>query len=311
MEEQLAWRHVKREIDEGTLGGDFEKADRVELVAKVKDAEDSVTDEVWASYRFIAIADASEPDGIRVIDLGAGHASQGTTLTGRLIEALKAESLLNESVGAGYIERNWPPALKATGAWPMSGLRQSFLNGALTRLLDPDNVLRGKVCEFVGKGDFGLGSNQRPDGSFDRVWFDEMVDPAEITFDKDVFLLTKAAAKKLRAPAPPAPGPTPEPAGPGPAPAPELSPAPEPQPSGPSPTAATVRVSGVIPPELWNRLGTRLLPKLRAGSGLSVHVELSASFEAGAANSALGEIAQALDELGLNDLIEVRLDGAQ
>lgn len=121
MEEQLAWRHVKREIDEGTLGGDFEKADRVELVAKVKDAEESVTDEVWASYRFIAIADASEPDGIRVIDLGAGHASQGTTLTGRVIEALKAESLLNESVGAGYIERNWPPALKATGAWPMSG----------------------------------------------------------------------------------------------------------------------------------------------------------------------------------------------
>lgn len=190
----------------------------------------------------------------------------------------------------------------------MSGLRQSFLNGALTRLLDPDSVLRFKVCEFVGKGDFGLGSNQRPDGSFDRVWFDEMVDPAEVTFDKDVFLLTKAAAKKLNGPAP-VPGPAPEPPGSGSAPAPGPSPAAEPQPPTPSPTAATVRVSGVIPPELWNRLETRLLPKLRAGSGLSVHVELSAKFEAGAANSALGEIAQVLDELGVKEQVEVKLEG--
>ena len=30
----------------------------------------------------------------------------------RVIGALKSEALVNESIGAGYIERNWPPALK-------------------------------------------------------------------------------------------------------------------------------------------------------------------------------------------------------
>jgi hypothetical protein len=59
------------------------------------------------------------------------------TLCGRVIAALKSEALLNESVGAGYIERNWPPALKDSGAWPLASLRQSFLNGSLTRLIDP------------------------------------------------------------------------------------------------------------------------------------------------------------------------------
>ena len=34
------------------------------------------------------------------------------------------------SVGAGYIERNWPPALKDAGAWPLASLRQSFLRDA-------------------------------------------------------------------------------------------------------------------------------------------------------------------------------------
>jgi hypothetical protein len=36
-----------------------------------------------------------------------------------VIGALKSEALLNDSVGAGYIDRNWPPALKDTGAWPL------------------------------------------------------------------------------------------------------------------------------------------------------------------------------------------------
>jgi hypothetical protein len=60
----------------------------------------------------------------------------------RVIGALKSEALLNESVGAGYIERNWPPALKDSGAWPLQSLRQSFLNGSLTRLVDPDSARR-------------------------------------------------------------------------------------------------------------------------------------------------------------------------
>ena len=36
-------------------------------------------------------------------------------------------------------------------------MRQSFLNGSLTRLLDPDAVLRKKIAEFVAKGDFVVG----------------------------------------------------------------------------------------------------------------------------------------------------------
>jgi hypothetical protein len=41
---------------------------------------------------------------------------------------------------------------------------------------------------------------------FDRVWFKEPVEPADITFDYDTYLLTAAKAKALKlAPAQPAP----------------------------------------------------------------------------------------------------------
>jgi hypothetical protein len=106
-----------------------------------------------------------------VIDLGAGHSSASETLCGRVIAALKAEALLNESVGAGYIERNWPPAFKESGAWPLASLRQSFLNGALTRLLDPNGVLKTKIVEFVARGDFGLACGPKPEGGYERLWY--------------------------------------------------------------------------------------------------------------------------------------------
>ena len=160
VEQWLAWKRVAREISAGTLGSQLDSTELADIRTKVREAGDAAREEVWGDYRFFVIADASVPDGLASIDLGAGHSSSSESLCGRVISALKSSALLNESVGAGYLERNWPPALKESGAWPLVSLRQSFLNGSLTRLVDPDAVLCRKIVEFVDKGDFGLGSGR-------------------------------------------------------------------------------------------------------------------------------------------------------
>jgi hypothetical protein len=370
----LAWKRVQKEISEGTLGTEFDRADRADVQGKLSDADTDAKDEVWASYRYVVLyAEASQPvaddfeptvldgipraardkltydkdrhalilrerltheereqtlaalpamrevlaklfelgdrdDDLRVIDLGAGHSSGSETLCGRVIGALKSEALLNESVGAGYIDRNWPPALKASGAWSLLSLRQSFLDGSLTRLLDPDTVLRTKIVEFVKNGDFGLASGKRTDGTYDRVWYEEMVSGDEVTFEAGVFLLKQDKAKALKAgspvpqpPEPPGPGPGPEPEPPGGSPEPPPGPVP---PAGP--TTQTVRVAGNIPPEIWNRLGTKLLPKLRSGGAeLEVGVDFSATVRSDLAGALATEVRQILDELGLADKVKV------
>jgi len=65
VENMLAWRRVKREIDEGLLGGEFERSDRAELTTRVKDAEEAARDEVWASYRYAFWPIAGNPRGSR------------------------------------------------------------------------------------------------------------------------------------------------------------------------------------------------------------------------------------------------------
>src|SRR6266478_395935 len=96
------------------------------------------------------------------------------------------DGLLNEGIGAGYLDRHWPPAFKESGAWPLGSLRQSLLNGTLTRLIDPDPVLRGRIAEFVSHGEFGLASGAEPAEKYRRVWFHEDVSPVEIAFEADV-----------------------------------------------------------------------------------------------------------------------------
>ncbi len=301
----LAWKRVAREVAEGTLGGEFDKGDRAELQSKVKDGEEAAKDGVWGDYRFAVVADGQAADGLKVIDLGAGHSSSGETLCGRVVAALKSEALLNESVGAGYIERNWPPALRESGAWPLASLRQSFLNGSLTRLVDPDAILRSKIVEFVGRGDFGLASGQKADGSYERVWFEELVAPDEVAFEAGVFLLRKVVAQALEAGAPPSPVPQPEPAPPpGGVVVPPDSP-PRPGVEAVVVQTRTLRIVGTVPPEVWNRLGTKILPKLRTGSDLKVGVDFSVTVSAEGAANLVSELRQVLQELGLAEAVRV------
>jgi hypothetical protein len=300
VEHWLAWRRVAAEVAEGILGAEYDKADQAQVRAEVKAAEDAAKDEVWSGYRFVIVADAKSTSGAKVIDLGAGHVSANETLCGRIIGALKTEALLNESIGAGYLDRHWPPAFKDTRAWPLASLRQSFLNGTLTRLLDPDRTLRTKIAEFVASGEFGLASGADGAGWFRRVWFREQVDPADIVFEADVYLITKAAAEKLTSPEP-APVPTREPAPPvGPIRVPDPSPG-----SAPLGDHAVISVSGTIPPEQWNRLGTRLIPKMRAAGSIAATIRLEGEVDPARVAALSVELQQVIDEIGLSQSVQI------
>ena len=77
--------------------------------------------------------------------------AQGTPTRARLSRVVssrrsKSRALLNESPGAGYLERRWAEPFKKSGAWPISALRQAFLNGTLERLLEPDSYLESEAA---------------------------------------------------------------------------------------------------------------------------------------------------------------------
>ena len=64
-------------------------------------------------------------------------------------------------------------------------------------------------------------------------------------------------------------------------------------------------VIGSVPPEIWNRLGTKILPKLRAGSDLTIGLNFSVTVNADTAQSLGSELRQVLQELGLAESVRI------
>jgi hypothetical protein len=58
-------------------------------------------------------------------------------------------------------------------------------------------------------------------------------------------------------------------------------------------------------PEIWNRLGTKILPKIRSGTDLTVSVVFTVTVGAGVAGSLAAELRQILQELGLAETVHV------
>jgi len=318
VENWLAWKRVSVEVTTGPLAKDFEAADRAEIRTRVTEAEEAAREDVWGTYTFIVFHDATEPDGLRVINLGAGHSSTGIPLCARVLEALKSDGRLNEGISAGYLERNWPPALKHEGVWPLSSLRQSFLNGALTRLIDPDAILKQRLAEMVEKGEMGLGSVQKPDGSFERIWFQEPLSREEVSFESGVFLVSKAKVQALRAkPVKPPefkpmgetttpPTTTINPAGGSTTPTPGTETTG--QPSTTKPTKQTISLAGQIPSDQWNRVGTKLMPKLRSAGNVVVEISLSVEVPAEQSAALTGDLNQVLLDLGLTSALPLKVE---
>jgi hypothetical protein len=310
VETLLAWRIVERDLLDGSLAGEFDASDHEDVRAKRADADEAVVDEIWAGYRYVVLYDPKAESGVTVIDLGAGHANAGETLSGRVISTLKSRALLNDSPGAGYLVRRWPEPFKKSGAWPVSALRQAFLNGTMERLLEPDEYIKHKFPEFIFNGDFGYASGAQGGGYY-RIWFKEELRQDEISFDSDVYLLLPAVAKELSANAaqskvilgsmePQTPQPPGEIAGP-------LFSPPTGEPTPTAPSKRTITIRGAIPTEVWNRLGRTLIPKLKMGGELSVELNVSVEVEADTGQGFQQELLQILQDLNLADTVKVEL----
>jgi len=66
-----------------------------------------------------------------------------------------------------------------------------------------------------------------------------------------------------------------------------------------------LKVSGTVPPESWNRFGSKLIPKVRSGQDVQVRVELSCRIDSTAAGAAEADIRQILEDLGLAGAVKV------
>lgn len=303
VEEWLAWDSTSRDAESGTLG-ELEPAEHQMIRDEQRRAKSDVVDSVWSIYDRLLLWNGKER-ALQSVRVDHMHDSEARSITAAIVARLRQEGLLNKEVGASYVERNWPPALKELGAWSLAGLKAAFFQGSLTRLERAEDALRQMLLRAVAQGNLGLGVGKDA-ASLDRVWFKEQVDPAEIVFDDETYVLLPARARQEMAPTPvpqrpgeePQPSETLQPEEPG---SPTTRPPLEPQPAGPT----TIRWTGDLSREKWNLFGLRVLTKLAQSQSLQIKVDVQASVQDG---SVVRQLNTAVEELGFRERFEETSD---
>ena len=67
-------------------------------------------------------------------------------------------------------------------------------------------------------------------------------------------------------------------------------------------------MAGQIPSDQWNRVGTKLLPKLRSVGDVAVEIRLAVTVSTGQATGLSGELSQVLADLGLAAALPVKVE---
>ena len=173
------------------------------------------------------------------------------------------------------------------------------MTAAVKVLLAPREKTRRLIHHPSSRALLSRRSCAEPGG---KVWYHEDVSAAEIAFEADVYLLAKSLAERLKSPEIiPVPPSEPEPASPE-TPASAESPRPD---GGDTSKNAIISVAGSIPPEQWNRLGTRLLPKMRAAGTMTASIRLEIKLDESKAPALSAELRQIVDENGLSATVRV------
>lgn len=287
----LAWRHIADELESEVLDRDeFEPGSLRHVADRLSEANARACAEALAACQTVVLTDRSQPDGLRVIDVGV-PSKDAPSAADHILSVLRDAAVVNESVSPAYLIRAWPPAFRESGSWPLASLRQSFFDGSLVRLLDAEAALRKAIQAGVAQGDLALAAGLNSDGSFDRIWRDESCPDDAIQFDTQHALVVAATEQERRPDSLPG--------------AETVHPV-ETQPvdsSGP----AQIAIAGSIPPEQWNRIGTKILARLKSAGFVNISFEITVDCDTSPGEDHVESLRQTLQDLGIADSVSIRV----
>jgi len=181
----LAWEDIDAE--------DFDRLDesqRHQLSQNMKKAQRDLREVVWRSYKNIALL--GRDNQVRTIDLGLVHSSAANSMAALILSRLRQDDEAVDGVNPNFLVRNWPPALTE---WSTRAVRDAFFaSPKFPRLLVVDK-LKETVARGVANGVIAY-AGKMPDGRCEPFFFEQDIDPAEVEFSDDMFLLTAEEAKR-------------------------------------------------------------------------------------------------------------------
>lgn len=294
----LAWEAIEADA---TIK--IEESQRGQLRVNIEKARRDLKESVWRTYKHIVLLD--KDNSLRVIDLGLVNSSGYSSLSECIINRLRQEGDVQDSISPNFLVRYWSPVYDE---WSVKSVRDAFFASPLfPKLLSGDSI-KQTIINGVSGGQFAY-VIKSGDG-YDPFRFKEGLMASEIEIADDVFILKKELAEKylesLKSPAP-TPIETPKSDGP-----PTSVTSTDVEPGDQTTDTVTdvpplfnqmvrrIAWSGEIPSQKWSMFYQKVLMKY-VGPDLRVSVKFEAAPDSGISMQKFEETRSALRELGLSD----------
>lgn len=294
----LAWEAIE---EDATIK--IEESQRGQLRVNIEKARRDLKESVWRAYKHIVLLD--KDNSLRVIDLGLVNSSGYDSLSGCILNRLKQEGDVQDTISPNFLVRNWSPVYDE---WSVKSVRDAFYaSPQFPKLLSADSIKK-TVAEGVSGGQFAYVI--KSDSGYDPFRFKEGLMASEVEIADDVYILKKELAEKylesLKSPVstrgesyevvetPPTTKST------------EVSNSGEPPDFSGGESAPSVQVvpriswSGDIPSQKWSMFYQKVLMRY-VGPDLKVSVKFETAPDEGISILKVEETKSALRELGLLD----------
>jgi len=301
----LAWELIDDEYQQGQLR--LDEAQARQLRENLAKAKRDLKEAVWRAYNNIVLL--GKDNQLHAINLGLIHSSMADTLVSLVLNRLRQDGEIEDSISPNFLARNWP----AFAEWSTKSVRDAFFaSPQFPRLSKPDaikdTIARGVsagagVLAYVGKA---------PDGRYQPFIYKESLSLADVEISEEMYIITAETAeeylKRIQEPeqavvkTPPPTGETPPALDTHP-PIPETPPA---QPPHQPQPAKTKRLSwvGEVPAQKWMNFYTKVLSRFALGHNLKLSLHVEVANEQGISEQKVEETRSALKELGLDDKVE-------
>jgi hypothetical protein len=300
----LAWEDIESEAGDLRL----DEGQQRQLKESLLKAKRDIAESVWRTYKNIVLLD--KDNKLHTVDLGFVTSSAATSLTSFIINRLRQDGDVQETISPNFLTRNWSPVYTE---WSTKQVRDAFFaSPQFPRLLNAD-AIKETIAKGVSGGQIAY-IGKMAGGDYEPFHYNKSISPNDVEISDDMFIITKETAenyeRQKQSPQPPvttsvdAPGGQPL-AGGGTQTTPpttgDLYPTDEGEGGGESAAISRITWTGEIPPQKWSIFYQRVLSKFAVGKGLKLTLKIEVAPEGGVSTQKVDETKLALRELGLPD----------
>lgn len=181
----LAWEDIQNEETK------LDEEQTKQLKENLMKAERDLKETVWRSYKNLCYL--GKDNNLRVVDLGLITSSQANSMVKLVINRLRQDGEIEESINPNFLIRNWSPAFTE---WSTKSIRDAiFASPKFPRLLSGDAIkdtiargVSGGVFAYVGKiGD-----------KYDPFTFKTSLNPSEVEISEDMYIIKGEEAESYQ-----------------------------------------------------------------------------------------------------------------